>query len=271
MSLTRRAFHAICRKEVPPPAGIDDFATDQAAATKFFDRMGARLELSGKSVLDVGCGTGAVCIAAARLGAARVVGVDLQLIDVAREHVAAAGSGVEDRIELLETDGTLRELGGDTFDVILSKDSFEHYPDPESFVHAITRYLAPGGTFAIGFGPPWKAPTGGHIDYMTRVPWAHLLFPEHVIMEERRRFRPDDPALRFGDIVGGLNKITLARFRSLMATSGLECMFFATNVSSSRAVAAMKVIARLRPLREYFTVNVYSIWRLAADPGPRDG
>ena len=271
MSTTRRAFHAICRKDVPAAAGIDDFVADQASATKFFDRFGGRLDLAGKSVLDVGCGTGAVCIGAARQGARRVVGVDLQLIEVAREHLAAAGPGVEDRVELIETDGSLRELGEETFEVILSKDSFEHYPDPEGFVHVITRFLAPGGTLAIGFGPPWNAPTGGHIDYMTRLPWAHLLFPEKVIMQERRRFRPDDPALRFGDIVGGLNKITVRRFRALMAASGLECVFFATNVSASRAVAAMDVISRLGPLREYFTVNVYSIWRRVDDPGAPGG
>ena len=35
------------------------------------------LELQGKTVLDVGCGTGEVSIAAARAGAARVIGLDI--------------------------------------------------------------------------------------------------------------------------------------------------------------------------------------------------
>jgi len=59
--------------------------------------------------------------------------------------------------------------------------------------HARVRRLAHGWRIAIGFGPLWKSPYGGHIGYMTRLPWAHLLFSERAIMRERRRFFPNDP------------------------------------------------------------------------------
>jgi hypothetical protein len=89
--------------------------------------------------------------------------------------------------------------------MILSKDSFEHYDDPEHFITTIAERLNPGGELVIGFGPLWKSPTGGHINYMTPLPWAHLLFSENVIMAERRRFRPQENARRWSEVRGGLN------------------------------------------------------------------
>ncbi len=233
---------------------------DIESTRRFFSRFGGALEVEGRSVLDVGCGSGAVCVEAARRGAIRAVGVDTRL----SEHTRALINGDPDlngRVELLITDGTLRELGEERFDVVLSKDSFEHYSDPESFVFELVERVTPGGMLAIGFGPLWKGPTGGHIGFMTNVPWAHLLFPENVIMDERRRFRPEENARAFGEIAGGLNKMTLGRFQTIMRSTGLECVYLETSVSDNPVVRAMKAVSRVPPLREYFTANVYSIWR----------
>jgi SAM-dependent methyltransferase len=263
MGVRRWLFHRIVATD-PAPAGNDGrggIERDEISMRRFFDRLGDRLDIEGKAVLDIGCGTGAVCVEAARRGASQVVGVDLQLIDVARGYLATQPPHVSSRVEFIETDGSLVEISGRQFDVILSKDSFEHYADPESFVRVMTTFLAPGGQLAMGFGPLWKAPSGGHIDYMTRLPWAHLIFPENVIMAERRRFRPAEDALRFEDIVGGLNKITYRRFEHIMAASGLTCSFLETNVSDHPVMRVMRALRRLPGLREYFTLNVYTIWQ----------
>jgi SAM-dependent methyltransferase len=187
---------------------------------RFFSRFDGALDMTGKSVLDVGAGRGEVIIEAAHRGAERVVGIDIDdgkqaLKMIAEDPVAS------ERVELLATDGSLEELGSETFDVVLSKDSFEHFVDPETFVSRLAKYVKPGGVLAIGFGPLWKSPMGGHIDYMTPVPWAHLLFPEEVIMEERRRFRPDG-AGTFEEVPGGLNGMTLRRFQRIMASTGRQ-------------------------------------------------
>jgi SAM-dependent methyltransferase len=261
MGLRSRLFRWIVAKEpTPTDRHDDDLERDELSMRRFFDRFGSTLELSGKSVLDIGCGTGAVCIEAARRGAARVVGVDMQLIDVASDYLVNRHPDLVARTAFVKTDGTLREIAGQTFDVILSKDSFEHYADPEGFVHVMTTFLAPGGVLAMGFGPLWKSPFGGHIDFMTRLPWAHLIFPEQVIMSERRRFRPAEDARHFEEIVGGLNKITYRRFENIMRASGLECRFLDTNVSFHPAMKAMKLVSRVPLLREYFTNNVYTVW-----------
>ena len=57
--------------------------------------------VKGKVVLDVGCGTGILCMFAAKAGAKLVIGVDMSdIIDDAREIVKA--NGFEDKIVLLK-------------------------------------------------------------------------------------------------------------------------------------------------------------------------
>lgn len=206
-------------------------------------------------MLDIGCGRGATCIEAARRGAVRVVGVDLDVAPQTRELISG-DAGLAGKVELVTTDGTLRELGAELFDVVLSKNSFEHYAEPESFISTMSARAKPGGLLAVGFGPLWKSPQGDHIEFMTPLPWAHLLFPEDVVLAERRRFRPAELAQSYEGVRGGLNRMTLARFRAIIASSGLECLYFRTNVSDHPVVRAMSLLSRLPPLRELLTTNV---------------
>lgn len=58
------------------------------------------LDLAGKTVIDFGCGSGILAIAALKLGAARAIGIDIdpQAIQASRDN--AQRNGVDDRLEL---------------------------------------------------------------------------------------------------------------------------------------------------------------------------
>lgn len=94
------------------------------------DRMRATLmswlpgDLSGRRVLDAGCGTGALAVEAARRGA-HVVAVDLAgtLVSLAGERALNLGSG---HVEWRVGDMTDPALG--TFDHVVAMDSLIHYP-----------------------------------------------------------------------------------------------------------------------------------------------
>jgi SAM-dependent methyltransferase len=262
MKPSRWLFHQITDKNYvyTPESGIRGAEPDEESDSRFVKRFGGNLEFEGKAALDVGCGMGSLCARAARAGASEIVGIDLDVAP-AEARIRERYPDVAERVELVRTAGGLEELSGRQFDLVTSKDSMEHFPDPESFVHLLVALVKPGGELAIGFSPLWKSPKGGHIDYMTRVPWAHLLFSEETIMAERRRFRPHENAISFAEIKGGLNKMTLARFRSIMGGTELEPIYFEINVSDHPAVKAMRALTKVRPLREYFTQSVYSIWR----------
>jgi len=265
VSFASRAFHLVTdrRYVVPTAEQRRDWDYSDDSVPRWIERFGGQLQFEGKTVLDIGCGSGGLCVEAARRGAAEVIGVDAKIL-TSDEYLRERGADVADRVRYIETDGTLDVLAGRTFDLVLSKDAFEHYGDPESLFGSMLTHLAPGGSLAIGFGALWKGPTGGHIEFMTKLPWAHLIFPEPVIMQERRRFRPDEDAKTFGEIRGGLNKMTYARFRRIMDPSGLECVYFATNVSDNPVVKAMDLVSRIPPLREYFMHSIYTILRKPA-------
>lgn len=259
-------FHLICTREYSPAADYDDrfFQKGFGDAEKFLRRFAGRLDFTGKSVLDVGCGFGSTCIYLALNGAASVVGVDIDphRIEFANARLADDYEHLAGRVAFKQVSGHLDELGDDAFDVIVSKDSFEHIADPETYVFDMEARLRDGGIIAIGFGPLWGSPYGGHMTFMTKLPWAHLLFPEPVIMRERRRLCPGENAQSFAQIVGGLNKMTLARFESIMAATRLEPVYFAANMSQHPLAGAFNLLRRLPFLREVFTFNLYGVWRL---------
>lgn len=77
----------------------------------------------GKTVLDVGCGTGILCMFAAKAGAKKVIGVDMSnILDQAKEIVKA--NGFADTIHLVK--GKLEEVDlglkeGEKVDIIISE------------------------------------------------------------------------------------------------------------------------------------------------------
>ncbi|MGL5122533.1 MAG: 50S ribosomal protein L11 methyltransferase, partial [Plesiomonas shigelloides] len=71
------------------------------------------LDLVGKTVVDFGCGSGILAIAALKLGAARAVGIDIdpQAITASRDN--AERNGVSDRLELYLPKDQPQDLLGD--------------------------------------------------------------------------------------------------------------------------------------------------------------
>ncbi len=100
--------------EIDPGRG---FGSGGHPTTELLLRRLAGLGLDGRSVIDVGCGTGVLGIAAALLGAAPVVALDTSPDAVASTVANAARNGVSDRIEMVDAD--LAQLT-DRFDVVVA-------------------------------------------------------------------------------------------------------------------------------------------------------
>jgi SAM-dependent methyltransferase len=268
--LRTQLFRAICKEPDPAELTVEFHTGDRwesllAADERFLSRLPASLSFEGKSVLDYGTGTGQTCIIAAQRGAKRALGVDLQSVDVATQQLAKRYPELADRVEYRQI-GSAADLGDERFDLVLSKNTMEHVGNPESYVADMTGLLAaPGGQLVIGFNPLWKSPYGGHLNHMTRFPWAHLLFPEELVLRERRRYRPDEDPQRYEEIKGGLNRMTLARFREVMAGSGLEPTYFEVNRNDRPIARVLDAFSRVPGLREYFAFSVHSMWRRPAD------
>ena len=104
----------------------------------------------GEEILDLGTGSGILAIAAALLGAARVVALDNDpvAVGVARQNVAV--NGVEGRVQVLEGSlgdaGPLPDADASRFDMILANISTAGITE---VAPALSRVLAPGGTLIV--------------------------------------------------------------------------------------------------------------------------
>lgn len=103
--------------------------------------------LTGRRVIDVGCGAGLVAEPLARTGAA-VLGIDAaeRNVRVAERHARSTGAPVQYRHALPEE---LADRSG-SFDVVLSLEVVEHVGDLPGFLAAVARLVAPGGVLVVG-------------------------------------------------------------------------------------------------------------------------
>lgn len=109
----------------------------------------------GMRVLDVACGSGALAIPAARLGA-RVLGVDISPEMIARLEARARAEGLA-QVEGRVMDGHALDLPDDTFDVAGSQFGVMLFPDLQRGVREMVRVVKPGGKVVmVVFAHPSK-------------------------------------------------------------------------------------------------------------------
>jgi 2-polyprenyl-3-methyl-5-hydroxy-6-metoxy-1,4-benzoquinol methylase len=95
-----------------------------------FEKAG---DVTGKSVLDIGCGSGIYAVDFARRGAKRVLGVDFSanMLDLARAEAQRQGVGTACEFRHQNfLDANLDER----FDVTIAMGVFDYLPDPTPFI-----------------------------------------------------------------------------------------------------------------------------------------
>ncbi|WP_398313799.1 bifunctional 2-polyprenyl-6-hydroxyphenol methylase/3-demethylubiquinol 3-O-methyltransferase UbiG [Zoogloea sp.] len=99
--------------------------------------------LSGKKVVDIGCGGGILAESMAARGA-EVTGVDLseKALGVARLHLYESGQTVSYRHISAED---IAQESPASFDVVTCMEMLEHVPDPASTIRACATLVKPGG------------------------------------------------------------------------------------------------------------------------------
>ncbi|MBO4603514.1 MAG: 50S ribosomal protein L11 methyltransferase [Salinivirgaceae bacterium] len=117
------------------------FGTGHHATTTLMIQQLFDIQLSGKTLLDMGCGTGVLAIAAKKLGAGRVMAIDIDhwSVENARENAA------RNNVELTVVEGGVEAVNG-TFDIILANINRNILLDQ---MPTYSRSLTAGGTLCL--------------------------------------------------------------------------------------------------------------------------
>jgi len=117
-------------------------------------------DMTGKEVLDLGCGFGEHCMAFVEKGASKVVGIDIseKMLEVAREENS------DPAITYLNM--PMEDLGGldGMFDVVISSLAFHYVEDFKSLIENIYAKTRSGGVFVFSQEHPINT-TYGNCDF----------------------------------------------------------------------------------------------------------
>ncbi len=181
-----------------------------------------RVELSGKKVLDVGCGGGLLSEGLA-VRSARVTAIDMAdaSLAVAKAHMADSGLGIDYRRITAEA---LAAKQAGRFDVVICMELLEHVPSPASIVSACARLVKPGGdVFFATVNRTWLS-------------WFLVIVVAEYVMgivrkgthQYNKLVRPEElkrwgseAGLRFMDL-SGLRYIPFGGYASLCRSTGMN-------------------------------------------------
>jgi SAM-dependent methyltransferase len=189
---------------------------------------------AGTRVLDVGCGHGDLCAAAAARGAI-ATGVDLA------EGMLDAARAAHPDITFTLGDAEALPFADASFDAVLGAFVVNHLPDPERGAAEMARVVAPGGRVAVAM---WDRPE--RVEFLGLLDAA--MDAAHV--ERGMILPPGPPAYRFADegelrglLAGaGLADIAIETVEFSYAVADLDELWDGVLVGSVRSAAQLRAL-----------------------------
>jgi len=114
-----------------------------------FARLVDRSIAGDARIVEVGCGTGQMCLLLARADRV-VIGADLTRAALRLGAAAARRFGLTARVRFVETDLRQPGLKSGAFDVVFSSGVLHHTPDPRASFARLVPLARPGGIIVLG-------------------------------------------------------------------------------------------------------------------------
>jgi SAM-dependent methyltransferase len=254
---------------------IEHFQRGKDENSRFWSRFNEIPSFEGAAVLDVGSGWGSLGVDMASAGAKKVVGLDIKcrLVDFANCYTKKICPHLAETIQFECLD--LKHYDEQAvFDIIVSKDSFEHIIDLSGMIEEMKKRLKPGGKIYAGFGPLYTSPYGDHDrrrtilkswgifgQILALIPWLHLLI-EPILVTMYNRYR-EKKITSIRDLQ--LNKFAWSDYREIFRKSGLNIVYLSKNNSVSMSSRLLSILAKLSFLEDLCIHNVYCILEKAVD------
>lgn len=230
----------------PDAASHEEGSLETALSLLTSSFPGFESDIAGKRILDFGCGDGFQSAAMALRGADHVLGLDTNPPTLQRARDLAISLG----LSTVAFGEKLQAGHRGAFDIVISQNSMEHFPDPAAILEEMKSALKPGGKLLITFGPPWLSPCGSHMSFFTPVPWVNILFSESTVMRVRSRYISDG-ATCYEEVGGGLNRMTVGEFERLVRQCGLRLAY-----RRYQCIKGLDFLAALPAARELFVNHI---------------
>jgi len=206
------------------------------------------VDLEGKRVLEIGCGSGAHACALAEAGARQVVGIDVPEYTVLSLAVADPESGVSDVIEENRTNDCevarqafdpqgvwpedrvqLRILdahdlnASEEYDLVISWQTLEHLVDVRRALGNMSAALRPGGVMFHEYNP-FCCESGGHSLCTLDFPFGHVRLTGAEFVRYVNTLRPRESTAAINFYTRCLNRMSLSDLRCYSKGAGLEIL-----------------------------------------------
>ena len=234
---------------------------DDTISKIFIKQIDKYIDYKNKSIVDVGCGTGDFAINLTKVGAKKVIGIDLNEKHIDSAELKAISEGVEKNTKFICTDFNTYQPN-ELFDIAFSLSAFEHIPSPLNSLKKIYECIKPGGVLLTIFGPLWFSPYGAHMWEFTSIPWVHFLFPEKVVLRIRTEYyRPDDPVEIYEDVRGHLNRMSVRKFIKYSKFAGFKIERIRLNPAQDKGKyrLANLIINKFYPLKELCSFQILAV------------
>jgi len=164
----------------------DRFLKHISGALARGEALAGRLTRTGR-VLEVGCGTGGLLVAAARIG------VDIEGVDIAARWLVVARRRLTDhgvKIRLTAAGAERLPWPDGTFDTIVADSLLEHLDDPGRALREWVRVLRPGGQLLLWSPNRFTVTTDPHLG-LWGVGWLpRWLVPAYLRLRGRTEWLP---------------------------------------------------------------------------------
>jgi 2-polyprenyl-3-methyl-5-hydroxy-6-metoxy-1,4-benzoquinol methylase len=253
----------------------DKLTWEYAGASAFFESIAPHASLadmSGKDVIDVGCGWGGKSVwFAEHCGLRSLTGVDLPGCFEPRTALKFALSRGVSNCDFVEGFAEKMPVGDCSFDVLIMEDVLEHVRDPGLVINESYRVLRPSGKAIIKF-PSFRMILAHHLDRAVRLPGAHYLLSMRtwaaglnyrlLASQGEDAYEPFDRVVRTPwseCITENLNGLDARSFRTLVDDSGFRVLTLESKrfTMSSRGRIVSHIYSTLQslPLVQEFLSN----------------
>jgi len=222
-------------------------------------------DLSGKKVLDIGCGLGGKTVAYGEAGAREVFGVDISAAHAGASERFTGSTARDFRWGFFVGDAARLPVADATFDTVVANDAMEHFSEPDRALGEMARVTKQGGAIWLFFTPHFS-PLGSHLYDYIYTPWCHLLFRRRHLEGAIRKvlgarfegWSSREIESKVASIMRSydtdLNHMSIRRFRGIVAnTPGLAVT---REVFRPAKFSFLGVLTKIPAVRELFTGTV---------------